>query len=125
MKLSKLYCNNPAFKNIRFNIRGLSVIYADVIAGDATGKNKEKKNSHSLGKTKLAELIDFLFLKTVTKQHFLHKDRDKKSLFQNHIFYLELLLNSSQYLTVRRSVAAPTRISFSLLAQSTEGFNPP
>src|SRR5690606_35385769 len=78
-----------------------------------------------LGKTKLAELIDFLFLKTLTKQHFLHKEKDAKLLFQEHVFYLELLLNSGQYLTIQRSVAVPTRISFTLLEQSTEGFAPP
>lgn len=66
MKLSKLYCSDAGFKNVRFNLHGLSVIYADVTADDAPIKNKEKKNSHSLGKTKLAELIDFLFQKVST-----------------------------------------------------------
>lgn len=125
MKLSKLYCNDAGFKNVRFNLRGLSVIYADVIADDAPTKNKEKKNSHSLGKTKLAELIDFLFLKGVNRQHFLFKEKNGELIFKDHTFYLELLLNSGRYLTIRRSVAAPTKISFALLDQSTEGFIPP
>lgn len=30
MKLSKLYCNDERFKNIKFNLKGLNVIYADV-----------------------------------------------------------------------------------------------
>lgn len=125
MKLSKLYCSDTGFKNLRFNLRGLSVIYADVIADDAPTKNKEKKNSHSLGKTKLAELIDFLFLKGINRQHFLFKEKNGELIFKDHTFYLELLLNNGRYLTIRRSVAAATRISFSLLDQSTEGFMPP
>ncbi|GEM_PF-140687 len=125
MKLSKLYCSDAGFKNVRFNLRGLSVIYADVIADDAPTKNKEKKNSHSLGKTKLAELIDFLFLKGVNRQHFLFKEKNGELIFKDHTFYLELLLNSGRYLTIRRSVATPTKISFALLDQSTEGFIPP
>lgn len=125
MKLSKLYCSDVGFKNVRFNLRGLSVIYADVIADDAPIKNKEKKNSHSLGKTKLAELIDFLFLKGVNRQHFLFKEKNSELIFKDHTFFLELLLNSGRYLTIRRSVAAPTKISFALLDQSTEGFIPP
>lgn len=125
MKLSKLYSNDAGFKDVRFNLRGLSVIYADVIADDTSTKKHEKKNSHSLGKTKLAELIDFLFLKGVTKHHFLLKDKNGEPLFNDHVFYLELLLNSGRYLTIRRGVASPTRISFALLEQSTEGFVPP
>lgn len=125
MKLSKLYCSDIGFKNVRFNLSGLSVIYADVIADDTPSKNKEKKNSHSLGKTKLAELIDFLFLKGVNKQHFLFKEKNCESIFQDHTFYLELLLNRGQYLTIRRGVTAPTRISFALLDQSTKDFTPP
>src|SRR5690606_32407218 len=91
-------------------------------------KNGEKKNSHSLGKTKLAEMIDFLFLKGVARNsNFLFKNKDKggKLLFEDYIFYLELLLNSGKYLTIRRSVATPTKISFSLQDQSQDGFIPP
>lgn len=125
MKLSKLYCNDPHFKDVKFNLRGLSVIYADVVATDELVRTKDKKNSHSLGKTKLAELIDFLFLKTLVKQSFLHREKDKKRLFQDHVFYLELLLNSGQYLTIQRSVLVANKISLALHDQSTNGFNPP
>src|SRR5690554_4384663 len=128
MKLSKLYCNHSQFKDIKFNLRGLNIIYADVVAEQKPRKNGEKKNSHSLGKTKLAELIDFLFLKGVARNsNFLFKNKDKggKLLFEDYIFYLELLLNSGKYLTIRRSVATPTKISFSLQDQSQDGFIPP
>lgn len=66
MKLSKLYSSDSRFKNITFNLNGLNVIYADVL----TDIN-EKKNSHDLGKTKLAELIDYLLIKKIDKKNFL------------------------------------------------------
>jgi uncharacterized protein YydD (DUF2326 family) len=118
MKLSKLYCNQPGFKNIRFNLNGINVVYADVKT-----EIKEKKNSHDLGKTKLAELIDFLFLKKITSQHFLLKH--EKEHFQNHIFYLEILLNSGQYLTIKRAVKNNTKISFAANDASINEFRPP
>jgi len=122
MKLSKLYCNDSRFKNIKFNLKGLSVIYADVVT-----KPDEKKNSHDLGKTKLAELIDFLFIKGIDKKSFLLKitREDGESIFYNHTFYLELLLNSGKYLTIKRVISSPSKVSFTLLDQTVEKFNPP
>lgn len=121
MQISKLYSNDVRFKNITFNLNGLNVIYADVKT-----KNKEKKNSHSLGKTKLAELIDFLLLKEITKNHFLLKIKEKdKSIFINHIFYLEIYLNSGEFLTIKRSVESKTKISFIKQAQTVNEYNPP
>lgn len=122
MKLSKLYCNDVRFKNISFNLTGLNVIYADVV----TSLN-DKKNSHDLGKTKLAELIDFLFIKQLNNNSFLIKAKDEVgvTVFQNHIFYLELLLSSGKYLTIRRSIASPSKTSFALNDQRVNDFNPP
>lgn len=123
MKLSKLYCNQPGFKNIRFNPSGLNIIYADVVT-----RTEDKKNSHDLGKTKLAELIDFLFLKGIdAKRNFLFKlkDADDKSIFNDYVFYLELHLNSGKYLTIRRNIKENTRIYFSITETSTDDFNPP
>lgn len=122
MKLSKLYSNNSLFKNITFNLNGLNVIYADVVT-----EIVEKKNSHNLGKTKLAELIDYLLLKDIDKKSFLLKGTDSngKPAFINHIFYLEILLNSGQYLTIRREIKESTKASFSINEQSTNGYIPP
>ena len=121
MQLSKLYTNQPNFKNIKFNIDDLNVIYAEI-----RSKSDEKKNSHDLGKTKFAELIDFLFLKEVDKKHFLLKTKkDEESIFIEYIFYLELLLNSGKYLTIKRGVNENTKISISLQYQSTVEFTPP
>jgi len=122
MKINKLYCNKKNFKNITFNLSGLSVVYADVIA-----KSEEKKNSHSLGKTKLSAMIDFLFLKGIDKNHFLLKikNKNKESIFLEYIFYLELLLNNGKYLTIKRGVENNTKISFALNDASIDGYRPP
>ena len=118
MKLSKLYCNQPGFKNIQFNLNGINVVYADVKTDI-----KEKKNQHDLGKTKIAELIDFLFLKKINKDHFLLKH--EKEHFQNHVFYLKSCFNSGQYLTIKRAAKNNTKISFAVNDASTNEFRPP
>jgi uncharacterized protein YydD (DUF2326 family) len=123
MKLSKIYSNISSFKHITFNLRGMNVVYADVKTSLG-----DHKNSHDLGKTKLAELIDFLLLKGVDqKKHFLFKvkNRQNVSIFIEYIFYLELVLNSGQFLTIKRSVSNNTKISFSLQEQRTAANIPP
>lgn len=122
MKLSKIYSNDGRFKNITFNLKGLNVIYADVL----TNIN-DKKNSHDLGKTKLAELIDYLLVKKLDKKHFLLRIIDDKenSVFKNHIFYLEILLNNGKFLTIKREIANHTKTSISINNQRTEGYKPP
>ncbi|MEM8938621.1 MAG: DUF2326 domain-containing protein [Bacteroidota bacterium] len=122
MKLSKLYTNKENFKNIGFN-PGVNVIYAEVKT-----KISEKKNSHNLGKTLLSELIDIMLLKKLSpKNHFLFTTKNDKgeAVFSSYIFYLEILLNSGKYLTIKRSVSNNTKISFKLNEQRTSGFNPP
>jgi uncharacterized protein YydD (DUF2326 family) len=119
MKLSKLYSNHESFKNIAFNLSGLNVIYADVQTD-----LDDHKNSHDLGKTKLSELIDFLLLKIADqKRNFLFKLKDDTgtSIFQNHIFYLEIQLNDGRFLTIKRSVSNNSKISLAInLQQSVE-----
>ncbi len=123
MKLSNLYCNKKNFKNIRFNLSGINVVFAEV-----KSQADEKKNSHDLGKTKLTEIIDFMLLKEVNqKTHFLFKitDENETSIFHDYIFYLELLLNSGTYLTIKRNVEYNTKISFSLNEERTVNFSTP
>ncbi len=121
MKLSKLYCNDRRFKNIKFNLNGINVIYADV-----QSKKEDKKNSHDLGKTKFADILDFLLLKKIYNNHFLKRVKENEILvFINHVFYLELYLNSGQYLTIKRAVNNNTKISFLLQEQTTNEFKAP
>lgn len=122
MRLSKLYSNQKSFKSITFNLNGLNVIYADVLT-----QAEEKKNSHDLGKTKLAEVIDFMLAKKVDKRHFLLKilDQNGDSIFKDFIFFLEIILNSGKYLTIRRSVESSSKLSFSLNDASTQNYLPP
>jgi uncharacterized protein YydD (DUF2326 family) len=122
MKISKLYSNNKNFKNVTFNLNGLNVVYADV-----TTKANEKKTSHSIGKTKFAELIDFLLLKQTKKDDWLNKINQSNELpyFEDYTFYMEILLNGGKYLTIKRQVNENTKIEFSVNDDSTDGYNPP
>jgi uncharacterized protein YydD (DUF2326 family) len=122
MKLSKLYSNKETFKNITFNLNGLNVIYADVQTD-----LKDRKNSHDLGKTKVAELIDFLLLKKIDKKDFLLKitDLNNKSIFNEFIFYLEIKLNDGRFLTIKRGIENNTKIAFCISENQNESFIPP
>jgi uncharacterized protein YydD (DUF2326 family) len=122
MKLSKLYSNKENFKHILFNLNGLNVIYADVQTD-----LKDKKNSHDLGKTKVAELIDFLLLKKIDKKDFLLKltDIENKSIFIDYIFYLEIELNDGRFLTIKRAIENNTKIAFSISEMRDKSFSPP
>lgn len=103
MKLSQLYSNDQRFHNIRFN-DGLNVVL-----GKVCQREDIHRDSHNLGKSTLIDLLDFMLLKELSKGHFFKK---YCSFFENHIFYLEIILNSGTYLTIRRSVAEPTKICF-------------
>ncbi|NOU46507.1 MAG: DUF2326 domain-containing protein [Bacteroidales bacterium] len=102
MKLSQLYANKN-FKNIVFN-DGLNLVLAQV-----TKKLDLNKDSHNLGKTTLIAVIDFMLLKELKEEHIFKTYQEK---FAGYIFYLEILLNSGEYLTIKRLVDTPTKISF-------------
>lgn len=105
MKLSKIYSNNNKFKTINFNDN------LNFIIGKVSKKYDMNKDTHNLGKTLLISLIDFLFLKKISrdKNHFLNK---KQELFNDYIFFLEIKLNFDSYLTISRSVENRSRASF-------------
>ncbi|MEZ8742733.1 DUF2326 domain-containing protein [Photobacterium swingsii] len=104
MKISKIYSNKPnIFESIEFN-DGFNVIIGEI----RLPENKDK-DSHNLGKSKLAELIDFGFLKQRHKNTFLFKHFDR---FSEFVFYFEFKLNDGTFLTVRRSVEKNTQIYF-------------
>ena len=114
MKLSKIYANKP-FKNIEFN-EGLNVI-----VGTMSNRGNRELDSHSLGKSLLLEVIDFLLLKKV-------KSKDKyfltnKKWLSEYIFYAELKLNSGKYLIIKRAVEPNTKIAFKLSTSKIKGFD--
>ncbi|MDD4111398.1 MAG: DUF2326 domain-containing protein [Clostridia bacterium] len=102
MKLSKIYSNNVLMTPIKFN-GGFNIIYGDV------EDKKTDQNEHNLGKTSLVYLIDFLLLKTLTKNHFLSKHKNK---FKDWVFYLEIELSNGNYITIKRAVGTATMVSF-------------
>lgn len=81
----------------------------NVVLGKVCQRDDIQKDSHNLGKSTLIDLLDFMLLKELSKDHYFKK---YNTLFENHIFYLEIILNSGTYLTIRRSVSEPTKISF-------------
>lgn len=113
MKLSQLYANE-SFKNIVFN-DGLNLVLAKV-----TKKLDLNKDSHNLGKTTLIAVIDFMLLKEVKEEHIFKTYQEK---FSGYVFFLEILLNSGEYLTIKRSVDSPTKISFKKTKVSTNLLN--
>ncbi len=103
MKLSRLYSNDNKFHSITFN-DGINVVI-----GKVNNKYDMSRDSHNLGKSSLIEVLDFMLLKEL-KSDAIFKKYIK--YFSSSIFYLELLLDNDSYLTIRRSVAQPTKISF-------------
>ncbi len=104
MKLVKIYANKP-FKGIRFDA------CFNVILGEPKERKDKKKDTHNLGKSLLIDVIDFLLLKKVTKNHVFKKHRMR---FYGYVFYIEIQLNSGEYLIIRRGVDLPSKISFKL-----------
>lgn len=103
MKLSRLYSNNPTvFPAISFN-DGLNVVLAEI-----RDPENIDKDTHNLGKTTLAHVIDFCLLKKKNKTLFLIKHKD---IFDEFIFFLELKLGDDRFMTIRRSVAEASKIS--------------
>lgn len=104
MKLSRIYCNKPdLFGPIEFNA-GLNVVLAEIRLPE-----NQDKDTHNLGKTTLGRLIDYCFLAGREPKFFLFKHED---LFKDFVFFFEIELADSSYVTVRRGVVEATKISF-------------
>ena len=109
MKLSKLYCSDLKFKEIRFN-EGINIIIGRIV-------NPENKdlNVHNLGKSLIVKIIDFMMLKS---NDFLFKDIEA---FKDYEFYLEIKLNSGEYLTIKR-VVGNNRVCFKQHSEKWQDF---
>jgi uncharacterized protein YydD (DUF2326 family) len=115
MKLSKLYCNKPdLFGPIDFRA-GLNVVLAEI----RLPENRDK-DTHNLGKTTLGRMIDFCFLSGRDPSFFLFKHED---LFKTLVFFLEIELADSAFLTVRRGVEEATKIAFKKHEASHQDFS--
>jgi len=115
MKLSKLYSNNPElFETVDF-ISGLNVVMAEIRLPE--NKNKD---THNLGKTTLGRLLDFCLLSGRDKDFFLFKHAD---LFKDFIFFLEIELLDSSFVTIRRCVKDASKISFKKNQVSHQDFS--
>ncbi len=114
MKLSRLYSNLAnIFEPIDF-APGLNVVLAEIRVPE-----NRKKDTHNLGKTTLGRLLDFCFLESKGKDFFLFKHY---ALFKEFVFFLEIELADALYVTVRRSVAEATKISFKKHATGHQDF---
>jgi len=104
MKLSKIYTNHPVlFEPVIFK-GGINVIYGEI----RQPKNREK-DTHNLGKSTLGRILDFTLLSKRNPQFFLFKHFD---IFKKFIFFLEIELENSSYVTIRRDVSQPSKICF-------------
>lgn len=120
MQISRLYSNLPDILSpIGFN-HGANADLLNIVLGEVKHPKDRKKDSHNLGKTTLLQLIDFLMLKGWSQDSFLYKHRDR---FADFVFYLEIALNGGGYATIRRSVAAPTRVALSRHEDPDQNFD--
>lgn len=107
MQIERITCNRPdVFVPIVFNAGERSDVL-NVVFGDVKRPKDKHRDSHNLGKTRLIEVIDFLFLATVGKTHLFGRHRER---FKELTFFIELRLASNDFVGVRRSVTEPTRI---------------
>jgi len=104
MRLSRLYSNKPnKFVPVVF-ATGLNVVLAEIRLPE-----NRNKDTHNLGKTTLARIIDFCLLSGRDPNFFLFKHAD---LFTDFVFFAEIELIDGSFITVRRPVEEATKISF-------------
>ncbi|MBI1346287.1 DUF2326 domain-containing protein [bacterium] len=103
MKLIKLYSNFPKkFHPVTFR-EGLNVVL-----GKITNPAARDKDTHNLGKTLFAQIIDFCLMKGKDSGFFLFKHTQ----FEEFVFFLELRIQTGEYITIRRSVNEGSKGSF-------------
>ncbi|MBQ7023687.1 MAG: hypothetical protein IJN29_08895 [Akkermansia sp.] len=109
MKLSRIYSNKKEnFGPVDFQ-DGLNIVLAQRIVD----------NAHNLGKSTLGELIDFCLLRDVDAKFFLIRE----AIFKDFVFFLEIKLEENQYITIRRSVEAPSKIYLNFHKERYQDFS--
>lgn len=104
MRLSRLYSNLPAvFGPISFR-PGLNVVL-----GETRVPENRALSNHNLGKTTLARVIDFCLCRKSSAEF---PPAKRPDLFKDFVFYLEVELLDGRFVTIRRSVSAPSKLSF-------------
>lgn len=115
MKLSSIYSNRPKeFSLIKFNPE------LNIVLGEVRDPQNIEKDTHNLGKTTLARLLDFMFLSERDSKLFLFKHFSK---FESFIFFLEIEISTNHYLTIKRGVQNNTLISFELHDEKFRDFS--
>jgi uncharacterized protein YydD (DUF2326 family) len=103
MRLSKLYSNKPGvFAPIGFH-DGLNVV-----VGEIHHPKDRKRDTHGLGKSLLAEVIDFCLLRQRDNEFFLFKHHER---FKDFVFFLEIATHGGDFVTVRRAVEPGSKAS--------------
>jgi len=104
MILTKLYSNmDDKFEPIVFK-KGLNIVLGEIQLPE-----NMKKDTHNLGKSTLALLLDYCLLKGKSQNFFLFKHFD---IFKEFVFFLELQYDNGKYLTIKRGVENNSKISF-------------
>ena len=104
MKLSRLYSDDSIlFEPVEFQ-PGINAVIAEI----RLPENKDK-DTHNLGKTTLGRILDYVLLVTRDKNFFLFKHL---AMFGTFVFFLEIELEDASHVTLRRSVAEASKISF-------------
>ena len=109
MKLSKLYCNDKRFKTVYFK-EGFNLILGSV-------NNKNKNDTHNLGKTTLVEIINYMLLKK--KNHFFSGET-KEEIFKGFEFFLEVELDKG-FVTIKRGIKN-SKISLKIHKEKEQNF---
>jgi uncharacterized protein YydD (DUF2326 family) len=119
VQISRIYSNRDAvFAPIDFN-SGSRADRLNVVYGEVHRPKDEKKDSHNLGKTTLIHLIDFLMLKGMSPDQFLIKHQER---FKDFVFFLEILLPTGGYATIRRSASDPNKIALARHDEPSQDF---
>lgn len=114
MRLSKLYANkSDILAPLRFS-PGLNVILAEIRLPE-----NRAKDTHNLGKTTLGRLIDFCLLMQRDRDFFVFRHEAR---FKDFVFFLEVELLDGSFVTLRRGVEEPTKISLKKHSQPNSDF---